>query len=103
MSRLSTALSNRLIRLYLRIKISCSLRYRPHKNEKMTRLAFCCNRRILTEGRTDKNPPRTKPSRPKLPDKSPRELRHTPCKDTCTYACRPTTKNWEVSEMCDKV
>src|SRR6218665_1392548 len=41
MSRLSTALSNRLIWHYLWVKISCPLRYRPHKkrkNEKMTQL-----------------------------------------------------------------
>jgi len=46
-------------------------------------------------------PPRTKPSRQKtrtkLPDKNPHELRQTPCKDICMYAC--TTKNWGVRDV----
>jgi len=43
-------------------------------------------------------PPRTKPSRQKLPVKNLHELRQTPCKDIDMYTC--TTKNWG-SEMCD--
>jgi len=46
----------------------------------------------------DKNPRQTKPSRQKPLDKNPCELRQTPCKDICMYAC--TTKNWGVGPRC---
>jgi len=66
--------------------------------------ALCCNGCILTEGgRTKTTLDKTlqaNKKRAKAPDKNPRELRQTPCKDICMYAC--TTKNGG-SEICDKV
>ena len=50
------------------------------------------NRRGMDKNTPGQNLPDKKP-----PNKTPCELRQTPCKDICMYAC--TTKNWGVQDV----